>query len=105
MAASGGGGAVDPFVLRLVTLCDAACESIREAPGCPDLGDSCSLTCTNDRIAALEIGCSFEPALDCADAHPETVKSFCVDNTIKPVDAACDEVLAEYNACVLAASG
>lgn len=95
-------GGLDSFVTRLEVLCDAACESIAKAPGCPDLGAACSRDCTADRTEALELGCSFEPMMDCADQHPDVVKSFCEDNSIKPVDpVSCAEILAEYNKCVL----
>jgi hypothetical protein len=104
--ASGGSGDQDPFVLRLVALCDTAYESIRTAPGCPDLGEDWPRRCVADRREAKELGCSFEPVLDCADEHPDGNKYFCDGNGIQALDlVSCAGVLDAYNACVLAAKG
>lgn len=101
-----GRGGSDPFVVRVTALCGAACKSIAEAPGCPDLGADCSRDCTTDRTEALKLGCSFEPVLDCADEHPDANRYFCDENGIRAFDLeSCAEVLDAYNGCVLAAKG
>lgn len=102
-ASVGVGGTSQDYLRRVDRFCDALCAALRLGAKCTPPAVDCELTCVVGRKQAAEMGCSYEPVLDCADAHPEVFNFTCETGVQMAVVNTCDAVSDEYNACVAAA--